>query len=128
VSNIKFKKPLLAKATTRSRILFNRRFIIFFHLFNLATKNNFVFYKILYKPVKFRKFNILRAPYKNKIAQNSYAFYRYNYSIFFKTENKVILDKSVYNFLVKLFRRGLLGTNINFIKSVNVYKQYKLQI
>jgi hypothetical protein len=128
VSNIKFKKPLFQKAVAKPRILFNRRFIIFFHLFNLSTGNNLIFYEILHKPTKFRKFNILRAPYKNKIAQNSYAFYKYQYSLFFKTKQKVLFNKIFFFYIIQLFKRGLLGTNINFVKSINISKYYQLQI
>jgi hypothetical protein len=119
---------MFKKAIARPRILFNRRFIIFFYLFNLTVGNNTVFYKVLRKKKKFKKFNILRAPYKNKIAQNSYAFYKYNYSIYFETKNIFFFNKLMFLYIQKLFKSGLLGSNINFVKSINIFKRYKLEI
>jgi len=100
---------------------------MFLILYTTISRDNLCTYRILYKPNRKVKFNILRAPYKNKIAQNSYAEYRYNYVVYFVTQN-VEYDPAIFEFLIKMFKCGLLGTNINFIKSMTIIKNYKLQI
>lgn len=85
-----------------------------------------IFFKFLFKPIKLKKFNILRAPYKNKLAQNSYAQQQYKFSIYFyslKSLNKL----KYFNFLKNLFKKSFLGTNISFEQSVVFFFKYKLQ-
>jgi hypothetical protein len=128
ISNIKIKKPLFQKTTAKSKILFNRRFIVFLHLFQYLFEDNYIDHSIIYKPTKFRKFNVLRAPYKNKRAQNAYCFYKYKFAVYFKIANKVYRSNNVYVLLLKLFRLGAFSTNISIVSSIVFFKYYKLKI
>jgi hypothetical protein len=127
VSNIKLRTANLNKPVKAPRILYSRRFVLFFFFFNLLHENKVV-YIVLYKPISFQKFNILRAPYKNKIAQNSYAYYRYNYSIYFEMSTKASVNLNFILFLRKYLKIGQLGTNVSIVKSATFCKFYKLQI
>lgn len=102
--------------------------MLFFFLYDLNFSGSSLIFKVQYKPSRHKKFNILRAPYKNKIAQNSYAYYRYNFNVYLKTSNKLVFTKDFYNICIKLFQSGFLATNVNFIKCVDLSKFYKLKI
>ena len=102
--------------------------MLFFFLYDLHFNGKKIKCNILYKPSRHRKFNIIRAPYKNKIAQNSYAYSRYSYCVFLKTADKVVLTKAFFELCVKLFTGGFLSTNVNFAKCISFSKYYKLKI
>ena len=102
--------------------------MLFFFLYDLHFIDSKIIFKVQYKPSRHKKFNILRAPYKNKIAQNSYAYYRYNYNVYLKTENKLIITKNFLKICFFFFKNGLLSTNVNFIKCAEFSKFYKLKI
>lgn len=73
ISNIRIKSIFSITKLNKSNFLFSRRILAFFLLFNFLYKDkNIISLKIFIKPKKLKKFNILRAPYKNKIAQNSF--------------------------------------------------------
>ena len=97
-------------------------------MYDLHFIDSKIIFKVQYKPSRHKKFNILRAPYKNKIAQNSYAYYRYNYNVYLKTENKLIITKNFLKICFFFFKNGLLSTNVNFIKCAEFSKFYKLKI
>ena len=79
--NFNFNKSLKKKNTD-----FNlKTFIYFLLIINYFFKNSF---KIKFKKKKFNKFTILKAPYKNKLAQRHYFISRYYFSInFFFNQN-----------------------------------------
>ena len=128
VSNIKFKQLELKKPLAKQQILFNRRFMLFFFLYDLHFTNSKIIFTVQYKPSRYKKFNILRAPYKNKIAQNSYAYYRYSYNVYLKTENKLLVSSHFFKICLHFFKNGFLSTNVNFIKCTEFSKFYKLKI
>lgn len=128
ISNIKYKRLEFKKPLPKQQILFNRRFMLFFFLYDLHFTGSKLIFKVQYKPSRHKKFNILRAPYKNKIAQNSYAYYRYSYNVYLNIEDNISITKNFFKICLKLFNAGFLSTNINFVKCADFSKFYKLKI
>ena len=128
-------------------LLFSYRMTVVFlgaHLFS-----NYEFSKkafIIFKKKKIKKFNILRAPYKNKIAQNSYTWSRYPYSVFLffrevgslpvvstnvfdSTNNNNGVTSDLFSFFVLLdFVKFCFSSNISFLKSFKLIYHAKLQL
>lgn len=127
-SNLKLKKISSKKLLIKKKIFQNKRLLLWFLIINIIYPNFLISCKFLYKPIKFKKFNILRAPYKNKIAQNSYMHLKYNFSIYFYFPVKTELSNFFFNLLKFLFKNSYFGTNISFENSCNFFKMYKLQI
>lgn len=99
----------------------------------------------LFKRKKRKKFNILRAPYKNKIAQNSYTWSRYPYSVFLFFKDKAALPvvstnvfsltnnkgttSDLFSFFILLdFVKFCFSSNISFLKSFKLIYNAKLQL
>lgn len=131
ISNIRIKSILSITKLNKSNFLFSRRILAFFLLFSFLYKDkNIISLKIFVKPKKLKKFNILRAPYKNKIAQNSFMWNRYYYSIIFLFKNEQYFSScdliDYFNILIK--SNHLLSTNISNIKSIRVSSNFFLKI
>lgn len=115
----------------KSNILFSRRVLAFFLLFNYIFKSNaLALITFFIKPKKIKKFNILRAPYKNKIAQNAFTWSRYYYSITFFFRNSVVFTADslvIYcNALTKF--NYLLSTNTSHIKRIQIKNNFFFKI
>jgi len=127
-------------------LLFSYRMTAVFLGANLFS--NYEFSKkvvIIFKKKKKKKFNILRAPYKNKIAQNSYMWSRYPYSVFlfFRSRGSLpvistnVFDSisggsttsDLFSFFVLLdFVKFCFSSNISFLKSFKLIYYAKLQL
>lgn len=86
--------------------------------------------KFFIKPKKSKIFNILRAPYKNKIAQNSFKWSRYYYSVILLFKNKKYFNEceliNYFNLLLK--STNLLSTNISNIKDIRIRSNFYIKI
>ena len=133
VSNIKLQNFALYSRLNKTSMLFNKRLFYFLFFIHYAYKDTlFFFKKIIYfcKPKKIKKFTILRAPYKNKIAQNSYTYCRYFFSLTikcalnnFKTNNYISFIKFICPIITKTFT-----TNISNIKNVEIAYNFNYKI
>jgi len=126
VSNIKLKNIYTIEKFDKNNTLFNKRIFFFFFLFMYINKKQSIIFNeiiFLHKPKKKKKFNILRAPYKNKMAQNSYTWSRYNFSIILILFSNNIFLKDFYNnsfFMFNVFFKNILTTNVSSLKNFNI--------
>jgi len=131
VSNVRVRSIFSIYKLGKSNILFSRRVLAFFLLFNYIFKNNTITSITFFiKPEKIKKFNILRAPYKNKIAQNAFTWSRYYYSITFFFKNGVVPNANsltIYCNTLSKFNY-LLSTNVSNIKRTQIKSNFFLKI
>lgn len=122
VSNVKLKRPNEFIIEDKTKTLYAKRVIVLLFLlkgalgYSTKYKLNFFFLK-----KKRKSFNILRAPYKNKIAQNSYMWSRYYFSIIFKFyDNFPIVNEERLHKNLTLWFDSLFATNISNLKSIKI--------
>lgn len=92
VSNVKVKKPDNLVTVEANKTLYAKRILaLLFILKNILGYTTKYKVKFFFRKKK-KSFNILRAPYKNKIAQNSYTWSRYYFSIIFVFYDNLFID------------------------------------
>lgn len=114
VSSIKVK-PFFLKKKIKTNTLYANVFIKYIYtILFFFNKKNKIPLKIIFfhTPKKNYSFNILRAPYKNKIAQNSYSWSRYRYVIILQFYNYTVVDYALLKNLVQ-------GTQVSFNSNVS---------
>lgn len=79
--------------------------IFFFLILKTFLKTNFF---LKYKKKKFNKFTILKAPYKNKMAQRQYFISRFYFSLEFNINNFCFSSTQAVNLLKKFIKIGSL--------------------
>ena len=133
VSNLKLQNFDLYSRLNKTKIVFNKRLFYFLFFVHYVYKDTFFFFKkIIYfcKPKKVKKFNILRAPYKNKLAQNSYTYSRYFFSLTLKFSLNRIAKDNYISFVKFICPMTVttFSTNINNVKNIQVACDFNYKI
>ena len=116
------KKPDNLVTVEANKTLYAKRILaLLFILKNILGYTTKYKVKFFLKKKKKKSFNILRAPYKNKIAQNSYTWSRYYFSIIFVFYDNLFIDdeQKLQNLLMFWFN-SLFSTNISILKSIKI--------
>nr|YP_010183564.1 Ymf59-like protein [Paramecium gigas]QVG61513.1 Ymf59-like protein [Paramecium gigas] len=85
----------LFRSVTKKKKTLNIKILIFFLLILFKAYN--ITYKLKFKKKKYNKFTILKAPYKNKMAQRSYFISRFFFflEIYFKENNTYYIRRNL---------------------------------
>lgn len=116
------KKPDNLVTVEANKTLYAKRILaLLFILKNILGYTTKYKVKFFFRKKKKKSFNILRAPYKNKIAQNSYTWSRYYFSIIFVFYDNLFIDdeQKLQNLLMFWFN-SLFSTNISILKSIKI--------
>lgn len=72
---------------------------------NIFNKLNFIKTSVFVKPCKMKLFNILRAPYKNKLSRHQIQLYRYKIKVSFQYNLCDVVTINNTNFLFQFFKK-----------------------